>query len=98
MPKALVPDVVGSAMAARALVHVGVGEERDDRGGTSADFSCDGDKLICFGMVLEYQNPSGVKSGSRSGGCVEAANDTMPSLSAVPRSGTKSNMKTPDFR
>ncbi|GJP51096.1 hypothetical protein CLOM_g10265 [Closterium sp. NIES-68] len=49
MPKALVPDVVGSAMAARALVHVGVGEERDDRGGTSADFSCDGDKLICFG-------------------------------------------------
>ncbi|GJP80857.1 hypothetical protein CLOP_g11056 [Closterium sp. NIES-67] len=50
------------------------------------------------GMVLEYQNPSGVNSGSRSGGCVQAANDTMPSLSAVPRSGTKSNTKTPDFR
>ncbi|GJP82659.1 hypothetical protein CLOP_g12906 [Closterium sp. NIES-67] len=27
-----------------------------------------------------------------------AVNDTIPSLSAVPRSGTKSNTKTPDFR
>ncbi|GJP74481.1 hypothetical protein CLOP_g5054 [Closterium sp. NIES-67] len=49
-------------------------------------------------MVLECQNSSGSKSGSRSGGCVQAANDTIPSLSAVPRSGTKSNTKTPDFR
>ncbi|GJP30830.1 hypothetical protein CLOM_g7160 [Closterium sp. NIES-68] len=50
------------------------------------------------GMVLECQKPSLSKSGSRSGGCVQAANDTIPSLSAVPRSGTKSNTKTPDFR
>ncbi|GJP67198.1 hypothetical protein CLOP_g24049 [Closterium sp. NIES-67] len=49
-------------------------------------------------MVLEYQNPPGLKSGSRSGECIQAANDTMASLSAVPQSGTKSSTKTPNFR
>ncbi|GJP52906.1 hypothetical protein CLOM_g12069 [Closterium sp. NIES-68] len=70
-----------------------VGGPRIAGGGTRL-----GPAAATAGMVLECQKPSLSNSGSRSGGCVQAANDTMPSLSAVPRSGTKSNTKTPDFR
>ncbi|CAI7793436.1 unnamed protein product [Closterium sp. NIES-53] len=54
--------------------------------------------LSASGMVCEYQNPPGLKSGSRSDGCVQEAKLTMASLSAVPRSGTKSRTKTLFFK
>ncbi|GJP79431.1 hypothetical protein CLOP_g9667 [Closterium sp. NIES-67] len=57
-----------------------VGGPRIAGGGTRL-----GPAAATAGMVLECQKPSLSNSGSRSGGCVQAANDTMPSLSAVPR-------------
>ncbi|CAI7819962.1 unnamed protein product [Closterium sp. NIES-54] len=54
--------------------------------------------LSASGMVCEYQNPSGLKSGSRSGGCVQEVKLTMASLLAVPWSRTKSRTKTLFFK
>ncbi|CAI7729148.1 unnamed protein product [Closterium sp. NIES-53] len=54
--------------------------------------------LSASGMVCEYQTPSGLKSGSRSGGCVQEVKLTMASLSVVPWSGTKSRTKTLFFK
>ncbi|CAI7804120.1 unnamed protein product [Closterium sp. NIES-54] len=54
--------------------------------------------LCASSMVCEYQNHSGMKSGSRSGGCVQEVKLTMASLSAVPWSGTKSRTKTLFFK